>query len=187
MMGQELWSSDYGRCLMFERLWVQIPAPYFGWTIFTLIVVRNCIVCLKRPKMNEKEAGVGPFKNISTDVGTYLLSLIRSYFPVSQFNSTLSQQVGRQVVPGVIVNHHLRINRPSGKCIKYSLFVVQRNSCVNLSKYTMLCMWTYTWYIHMCWYTYLYECIGIHICMNALVYLHICMNVFVSKSVFLRH
>ena len=71
---------------MFERLWVQIPAPYFGWTIFTLIVVRNCIVCLKRPKMNEKEAGVGPFKNISTDVGTYLLSLIRSYFPVSQFN-----------------------------------------------------------------------------------------------------
>ena len=29
---------------------------------FTLICCKNCIVCLKRPKMNEKEAGVGPFK-----------------------------------------------------------------------------------------------------------------------------
>ena len=30
---------------------------------FTLICCKNCIVCLKRPKINEKEAGVGPFKN----------------------------------------------------------------------------------------------------------------------------
>ena len=29
---------------------------------FTLICCKNCIVCLKRPKINEKEAGVGPFK-----------------------------------------------------------------------------------------------------------------------------
>ena len=29
---------------------------------FTLICCKNCInVCLKRPKINEKEAGVGPF------------------------------------------------------------------------------------------------------------------------------
>ena len=27
---------------------------------FTLICCKNCIVCLKRPKINEKEAGVGP-------------------------------------------------------------------------------------------------------------------------------
>ena len=26
---------------------------------FTLICYKNCIVCLKRPKINEKEAGVG--------------------------------------------------------------------------------------------------------------------------------
>ena len=25
---------------------------------------KNCNVCLKRPKINEKEAGVGPFKKI---------------------------------------------------------------------------------------------------------------------------
>ena len=31
-------------------------------------IVKNCNVCLKRPKINEKEAGVGPFffkKNIT--------------------------------------------------------------------------------------------------------------------------
>ena len=35
---------------------------YTGWTFFALICCKNCIVCLKRPKINEKEAGVGPFK-----------------------------------------------------------------------------------------------------------------------------
>ena len=35
------------------------PAPYTGWTFFTYC--KNCNVCLKRPKINEKEAGVGPF------------------------------------------------------------------------------------------------------------------------------
>ena len=31
---------------------------------FTLICCKNCIVCLKRRKINEKEAGVGPFKKL---------------------------------------------------------------------------------------------------------------------------
>ena len=31
---------------------------------FTLICYKNCIVCSKRSKINEKEAGVGPFKKI---------------------------------------------------------------------------------------------------------------------------
>ena len=26
------------------------------------LVLKNCIVCLKRPKINEKEAGFGPFQ-----------------------------------------------------------------------------------------------------------------------------
>ena len=48
---------------MFKRLWVQIEAPYTEWTrgFFTLICSKNCIVRLKRPKINEKEAEVGPF------------------------------------------------------------------------------------------------------------------------------
>ena len=45
--------------------WVQIPAPYTVWTFghfFTLICSKNCIVCMKRPIINKKVAGVGPFK-----------------------------------------------------------------------------------------------------------------------------
>ena len=34
-----------------------------GHDIFSLIWCKNCTnVCLKRPKINKKEAGVGPFK-----------------------------------------------------------------------------------------------------------------------------
>ena len=59
----EPWSSGYERRLKFKRLWVQIPAPYTGWTFFTLICCKNCNnVFLKRRKIIEKEAGVGPFK-----------------------------------------------------------------------------------------------------------------------------
>ena len=37
--GQEPWSSGYGRRLMFQRLWVQIPAPYTGWTFFHIYLL----------------------------------------------------------------------------------------------------------------------------------------------------
>ena len=62
--GREPWSSGNGWRLMFKRLWVQIPAPHTGWTfehLFTFICCKNCTVCLKRPKINKKEAGVVPF------------------------------------------------------------------------------------------------------------------------------
>ena len=57
----EPWSSGYGKRLMFQRSWVRFPAPYTDWTFFTFICCKNCEVCLKRPKINEKEAGVGQF------------------------------------------------------------------------------------------------------------------------------
>ena len=57
----ELWSNCYGRWLMFKRLWVRTSAMYTGWTFFTLICCKNCIVCLIRPKINEKEAGLAHF------------------------------------------------------------------------------------------------------------------------------
>ena len=38
------------------------PGAFYRWTFFALICCKNYIVCLKRPKRNEKEAGVGPFK-----------------------------------------------------------------------------------------------------------------------------
>jgi len=31
-------------------------------TFFTFICCKNCIVCLKRPKINEEEAGLAHFK-----------------------------------------------------------------------------------------------------------------------------
>ena len=34
---------------------------WMDMTLITLICCKNCIVCLKRPKGNEKEDGVGPF------------------------------------------------------------------------------------------------------------------------------
>ena len=39
-IGREPWSSGYGRRLMFQRLGVQIPAPYTGWTFSHLFVVK---------------------------------------------------------------------------------------------------------------------------------------------------
>ena len=59
-LGREPWSCGYVRQLMSERLWVQIPGLY-EMSFFTLICCKNCIVCFKRPKINEKEAFVGPF------------------------------------------------------------------------------------------------------------------------------
>ena len=58
------WSSGYGWRLTFQRSWVRIPVPYTGWTghFSHWFVVKNCIVCLKRQKINKKEAGIGPFK-----------------------------------------------------------------------------------------------------------------------------
>ena len=63
-MGWESWSSGYGKRerFAFQRSWVRIPAPYTGWTFFTYICCKYWNnVFLKRLKMNEKEAGVGPF------------------------------------------------------------------------------------------------------------------------------
>ena len=41
------------------------PHMLDGHDIFTFICCKNCIVCLKVPKINEKEAEVGPFLKTS--------------------------------------------------------------------------------------------------------------------------
>ena len=50
---------------------------------FALLCCINCIVCLKRPKINEKEAGVGPLK-ISR-----VLHKIKTNLPCSKHNYRL--------------------------------------------------------------------------------------------------
>ena len=60
-MGQEPWSCGYGRRLMFQRMWVRIPAPCTGWTFFTYISCEKCNgVCLKRPIVNDKRGRYWP-------------------------------------------------------------------------------------------------------------------------------
>ena len=65
-LGREPWSSGYGSRLTFQRSWVRIPAPDTGWTFFTLICCKNCIVCLKRPKIKtKKRPGLAQFLKIN--------------------------------------------------------------------------------------------------------------------------
>ena len=60
--GWEPWSSDYGRRLTFWRLWVWIPVPYTGWTFFHINCCKIVLMFVwKRPKINEKEAGLAHF------------------------------------------------------------------------------------------------------------------------------
>ena len=56
---KEPWSSGLGR----PKVVGSNPSDtyWMDMTFFTLICFKNCIVCLKRPKINKKEAGVGPF------------------------------------------------------------------------------------------------------------------------------
>ena len=94
---REPWSSGYEMRLIYQRLWVRFPAPYTGWTwhFFTLICCKNCNdVCLKRPKINEKEAGVGPFflkKIVFSSLldNTHKMALLGPPLPV---HLSLSQQ-----------------------------------------------------------------------------------------------
>ena len=43
--GREPWSSGYGWRLMFQRLQVQIPALYTGWTFFTYLFAVKFLMC----------------------------------------------------------------------------------------------------------------------------------------------
>ena len=53
--GREPWFSGYGRRLMFQRLWVQIPAPY-------IFVVQILMFVWKDENKNEKQTEDDPFK-----------------------------------------------------------------------------------------------------------------------------
>ena len=80
-INREPWSSGYERRLTFQRSWVWIPSMVYciDITFCTLICCKNCIVFLKSPKINKKEAGVGPFLNnksvfsVSSDQHLFLI------------------------------------------------------------------------------------------------------------------
>ena len=75
LYGRESWSSGYGKRLMFQRLWVQIPAPYTWWTFFTFFVL-NILLFVWKAKNIQKEAGNCPFLNILCKKHKMQLTLI---------------------------------------------------------------------------------------------------------------
>ena len=54
-------SSGYGRRLMSEGCGFESQHRRLDGHFFTYICCKNCNICLKRPKINENEAKVGPF------------------------------------------------------------------------------------------------------------------------------
>ena len=77
--GREPWSSGYGRRLVFKMSWVQIPAWDSGWTFFILICCQNCIVCLNKPNVNEKEAGYGKCLIRMWTLARFLLNYLKLF------------------------------------------------------------------------------------------------------------
>ena len=55
------WSSGYGKRLTSKGRGFEYRHRILDGHFFTYNCCKNCNVCLKRPKINEKEAGVGPF------------------------------------------------------------------------------------------------------------------------------
>ena len=62
VMGRDSGSEGCG-----FKSWHHILDGHF----FTYICCKNCNVCLKRPKINKKEAGIGPFLIINFEAFTY--------------------------------------------------------------------------------------------------------------------
>ena len=54
------------------------------------ICCQNCIACLKRPKTNEKEAGIGPFFN-KKNIGRAIASDARDLLFESRLSLTLKK------------------------------------------------------------------------------------------------
>ena len=86
---REPWSSAYGRRLVSKRLWVCIPlVGHF----YKLTCCKNCNFGLKRLKINEKEAGNGPFlyKKLSSVNWTELLTTLMIFkMPVGDLKAEM--------------------------------------------------------------------------------------------------
>ena len=60
--GREPWSGDERRTLIIRGLSVWVSASDTRWTFFHINLLKNCIVWMKRPKINAKEAEGGQLK-----------------------------------------------------------------------------------------------------------------------------
>ena len=65
---------------------------------FTLICCKNCIFCLKRSKINEKEAGVGPFKKRVDVIESFIQSQLNKIRWIHSELQTTRQGIQRKVL-----------------------------------------------------------------------------------------
>ena len=71
-LGREPWFSGYGSRLVFQRLWVWIPAPYTGWKFFTFICVKTVMFVWKCKNKLKKRPGLAHIlKLIASTVKTF--------------------------------------------------------------------------------------------------------------------
>ena len=60
----------------------------------TIFVVKICNICLKRPKVNEKEAGVGPFKKRKKKHALQAVSTVTSVEPKHTLGAVFVLSIG---------------------------------------------------------------------------------------------
>ena len=85
----EPWYSGYGRRLMFQRSWVQIPAPYTRWTFSHLFVVK-IVMCVWKDKNKWKRVQYWPIlkqcnKNcpcLTLNMLTYYMRYYAKFFQI---------------------------------------------------------------------------------------------------------
>ena len=104
---------------------------------FTLICCKNCIVCLKRQKINEKEAGVGPFlKNsyfVQLKVADYDQAGIIQCLSFTQYSIRLIDLDVARIFRKVFENVQLLLLPLDRRQRVWQ--VVERNwNCVNIGK-----------------------------------------------------
>ena len=76
LLGSDPWTS--GKRLILWRFWVLIPAPYTGWTVFSLFGCKmSFMFAWQRTKINKKESGDGPLLPLSSILFVYQKSYLR--------------------------------------------------------------------------------------------------------------
>ena len=123
-MGQEPWSSGYGRRLNSWRSWVQIPGPYTGWTFFHTYIYCKIVMFVWKDGNKLKEAGDCPFKKpllglvVSfslTRFGEILPHYLRGYFVLGKFFNLIGYNfriLGK--FSSLLLDQYWRDNLPSG-------------------------------------------------------------------------
>ena len=95
---REPWSSGYGKRLASRNREFESKHCILDGYYLTLYCCKTCIFCLKRPKINEKEAGVAHYKNLN--------GLNSNCWQVGENNNARIKWVVWQTWEGNYTNYH---------------------------------------------------------------------------------